>query len=139
MLLADGYEPARVAKQLSVLIREDVLLDRPLMKRDISFPLLRKLIDVPSSIEPNIDLEITLLETIDDNLSTVHSIPAREITPNLSNSVKPVKINSNENSKVGSEIASQKDKLKEKSTPQSSKATIADPNKLWNQLLEVIK
>ena len=64
-LLADGYESTRVSKQLASLVREDVLANKPLIPSKISFDLLKKLIDVPSSIEPAISLEITLLEAVD--------------------------------------------------------------------------
>jgi hypothetical protein len=139
ILLADGYEPAQVAKQLSVLTREDVLLNKPLLKRDISFPLLRKLVDVPSSIEPSIDLEIALLETVNDNSLTVQSITDRTVEPKLSGSGKLTKVDSSESAVIESTTVNQKGLSKKKSSTQSPKTTITDPDKLWDQLLEVIK
>ena len=67
-LLAEGYEPARIAKQMAALVRQDVLGAESLINRNVSLSLLKKLIDIPASIEPGISLEIALLETVDDKI-----------------------------------------------------------------------
>lgn len=130
-LLVDGYEPARIAKQLATLIREDVLSDRPLLNRRISYTLLRRLIDVPSSIEPNTSLEIALLETINDDLPAVKTNAKKELEPKIADSA--------ESTEIEPTVDNQAKITKPQWPTKTSKQNFTDSNKLWDQLLEVIK
>jgi DNA polymerase III gamma/tau subunit len=138
-LLIDGYEPARVAKQLAALIREDVLSDNPSLDRKVSYTLLRELIDIPSSIEPSTGLEIALLETINDNLPDIKPVTEKVVKPKAAEKVESEKIESIDNTLTKPAEINQTKDTKQQSPIKSTKPAITDPDKLWDQLLEIIK
>jgi DNA polymerase-3 subunit gamma/tau len=138
-LLTDGYEPARIAKQLAALIRGDVLADKPLLNREVSYTLLRKLIDIPSSIEPSTGLEIALLETVNDDLPTIKTITHREENSKQADTPKPVVVDLAEPAEVEPTTSSQATITKPQLPTKTPKQNITDSDKLWDQLLEVIK
>jgi len=139
-LLADGYESTRVSKQLASLVREDVLANKPLIPSKISFDLLKKLIDVPSSIEPAISLEITLLEAVDhkpivyEDLSNNDPVVNELTMPKEGAQLKTassqkVQVSQPEKETVTAEI-----------TPKPHvKKNTANTDQLWDQLLDIIK
>jgi DNA polymerase-3 subunit gamma/tau len=138
-LLAEGYEPARIAKQMAALVRQVVLGAESLINRNVSLSLLKKLIDIPASIEPGISLEIALLETVDDK------IPVNRLS---SSAIKEVQESHPKVKTVEKKVSSQTietglkspKELQAKDHPeQSSKVDIEEPDILWAQLLDVIK
>ena len=59
-----GYEAARIAKQLGEGLRTSFLAGQPAIPRESLLLLLAKLVDVPASLDPAIALELALLESI---------------------------------------------------------------------------
>lgn len=70
-----GYQAPQIAKQLAQSLRHKLLEDGPLAGKPEVTELLRKLIDVPTSHDPNALLEIVLLEValsgVDDGRWTI--------------------------------------------------------------------
>ncbi len=138
-LISNGYEPLRIAKQLASQVREDVLSQNPKLKQEVSFQLLRKLIDIPSSIEPSIALEIALLEAVGNNPSKsemLNNSSSNVATPKIE---KKSEVSLNQTKiKENTEIANNKPVAK-KVKAKSTAVKITEPDNLWSQTLEVIK
>jgi len=71
-LYEQGSDPARVAKQISAVLRQSILDKKPLLVHAQLFDLLKKLITVPASSDPRTFLEVILLETaLDGTAQTI--------------------------------------------------------------------
>jgi hypothetical protein len=110
-LYDQGYQPAAIAKQLSKVLRRQ-LVEAKGLPRQKSLRLLSKLIDVPASPEPASLLEITLLSVL-----TVADQPpeTKQMPTEPSETEKPA--------------------------PQSTsaKATMVFDDKLWPEVLATLK
>jgi DNA polymerase-3 subunit gamma/tau len=63
-LYAQGYSAPQLAKQLARSLREDLLSDGRIIDPKTGSLLMRRLLDVPASHDPNALLEIILLEVV---------------------------------------------------------------------------
>ncbi|QQS18275.1 DNA polymerase III subunit gamma/tau [Candidatus Saccharibacteria bacterium] len=64
-LLVQGYEPAMVARQLSQLLRLNLLdhSTKPAMSPELTLSLLRQLLDIPPAHNPSAMLEVVILRS----------------------------------------------------------------------------
>jgi len=57
-----GYEPAQIAKQISGVLRQSIITNQSTLPHDTALRLLTQLVQVPTSADPLILLEIALLD-----------------------------------------------------------------------------
>jgi DNA polymerase-3 subunit gamma/tau len=60
-LYDQGSDAAQIAKQISQILRKDILDAKPTLPHETLFGLLAQLVEVPASSDPKVFLEITLL------------------------------------------------------------------------------
>lgn len=87
-LYDQGADAARIAKQVSHVLRQDLLSNQAALPHKVLFDLLSQLVEVPASSNPKVSLEIILLEAaLADNPANVAPAPAVSPSPGA-----PVKI-----------------------------------------------
>lgn len=75
-LYDQGADAARIAKQVSHVLRQDLLAKQATLSHESLFSLLAQLIEVPASSDPKVSLEIILLEAaLNGTAQTIVSIP----------------------------------------------------------------
>jgi DNA polymerase-3 subunit gamma/tau len=78
-LHGQGYQAAAIAKQLSAVLRESIIAEKPLLEPTVLLPLLKALLHVPISPNPGRFLELTLLEYIVPSSLTVQAVASPKI------------------------------------------------------------
>lgn len=69
-----GYEPAQISRQLSSLLREQLIQGSLPIPHNIALALLTQLIEVPASHNPRAALEIALLDATFSNTNTQETV-----------------------------------------------------------------
>lgn len=141
MLHDRGYEPGRIAQQLGATVRQSLLNNNGQLSPNQSLELLSKLIDVPSSADPAIALEIAVLGSlkIDQPATTKPKEKLEEVSPE----VKPSSPSQTKKSKpTDTDKPTDQEVTKDTPAPKESdqqtlKSTV--DNSIWPQILNSIK
>jgi DNA polymerase-3 subunit gamma/tau len=136
-----GYEPGRIAQQLGITIRESFLSNSRQLSPEQSLGLLAKLIDVPSSADPAIALEIAVLSSLklDQPIPTKPKVKLDEPLPE----VKPTpSIHIKKSKQIDIDESTDKEAIEKTPPPEISdqqtlKSTV--DNSIWPQILSAIK
>ncbi|HUA13368.1 MAG TPA: DNA polymerase III subunit gamma/tau [Candidatus Sulfotelmatobacter sp.] len=91
-LYDQGYQPAYIAKDISANLRDIVLKNNKPKQNPLILDLLKKLLSVPSSLDPNRYLEIVLIETASSLETPALAISKSEPIQEKEVEVKPKKI-----------------------------------------------
>ncbi|HUD10411.1 MAG TPA: DNA polymerase III subunit gamma/tau [Candidatus Saccharimonadales bacterium] len=131
VLRDQGYEAARIAKQLGEQWRSDIVADHSSLPKASALKLLAALIEVPVSPNPTVALEIALLECINATETIAKSAPETTSTKPQAVNVpkKPTK-------PVVEEAAKP---VEATSKPAVSAAKISRSDVAWPEVLNIIK
>jgi DNA polymerase-3 subunit gamma/tau len=80
-MMDQGIEAPTIAKQLGLRIRADLLDNKSLLDPEATIELLRRLIEIPASVEPAVALENVLLSTIIKSQPVKKNVKSSETTP----------------------------------------------------------
>lgn len=125
-----GYQASSIAKQLGAKIRYKMLNDDTKLSRENALDLLKQLLDVPASLQPESLLEIVLLNTLPDT--------SKEASQKTNNS-KTIIVNK-ESIKNRDEAPKPTKKVSDEVTERKSTKEINefDP-KQWAEILSAVK
>jgi DNA polymerase III subunit gamma/tau len=92
-LYDQGFQPAQIAKQLSVELRAMALQSSPQIPHNAALAMVKKLLDVPGSHDPAALLEILVLEITlsQDTLTPPVRIPDPRPSPTTAGQAQPTK------------------------------------------------
>lgn len=92
-LYDQGSDAAQIAKQVSQILRKDILDGKPTLPHETLFDLLAQLVEAPASSDPKVFLEVTLLGAALSNtaMPTVPTAPAASSGPSAPAKPAPVK------------------------------------------------
>ncbi|HUP26037.1 MAG TPA: DNA polymerase III subunit gamma/tau [Candidatus Limnocylindrales bacterium] len=69
-LREQGIQPTQIAQQLSEVLRQDILSQKPQLPHQLTLELLRQLASIPATSDPGISLELALYGSAITNLKT---------------------------------------------------------------------
>ena len=134
-LYASGYTADTIAKQLSEYIRSYIILEDNSTDVDI-IGLLKELIEIPSSQEPNTLLEITLYKYVKQDKSHSNKV----IASSVEHAIKPKKTPDSISEKAERpKKNSKKNVIKKISTTNKSSSSFEFNKLVWQDLLNLIK
>ncbi len=134
---AGGHEPARMAKQLGEVLRQQLVSGKPQLSSDLLLSLLAKLIEVPSSGDPKSNLEVALLDTaLVGNPMPASDAPRPPKVMQHEVETKPA-VQVDPHPAIARKLAAQKDEPDESITDELSAETL--DASAWLKILAAIK
>lgn len=134
----NGYQTGQVAKQLSSLLRSELLSGVTQLESSNVAALLQKLLDIPTSADPQTSLELVLLDIILARAPLAQSSPAPKATTETIPEPKPA---GKPEKKLEVEAKPIKAAKEEKPTPKPAprqQSTVGDIA-IWSEALDSLK
>ncbi|HUD05557.1 MAG TPA: DNA polymerase III subunit gamma/tau [Candidatus Saccharimonadales bacterium] len=122
-----GVEAAQISKQLNAKLKQLLLTDKSLISISETINLMKKMVNIPASLDPQIELELVLLDTMINRSEKPHEAKVDDETKPQSRE-EPATV-----------VSSKEESLKSALPEKALKTSLTDQDKIWERVLSEIK